>query len=72
MPPEAERRALRYLDAVGMLASTANRLLLKQSTPSPAQIALWDRALVTASRVVDPLLGYTLGKSVLGVWRRAD
>jgi SAM-dependent methyltransferase len=72
MPPRAERRALRYLDAVGMLASTGNRLLLKQSSPSPAQIALWDRALVTASRVVDPLLAYRIGKSVLGVWRRTE
>jgi 2-polyprenyl-3-methyl-5-hydroxy-6-metoxy-1,4-benzoquinol methylase len=60
----------RYLDAAGMLASSANRLLLRQSMPSPGQIAFWDRVLVRMSRVVDRVLGYSIGKSVLFIWRR--
>lgn len=59
---------LHYLDSVGMLASLANRLLLRTPTPSPQQIQLWDKTLVPLSKVLDPLLGYRLGKSVLGVW----
>jgi 2-polyprenyl-3-methyl-5-hydroxy-6-metoxy-1,4-benzoquinol methylase len=59
----------RYLDSVGLLASLGNRLVLQSATPQPAQIAFWDRVLVRASTVVDPLVGYTLGKSVLAVWR---
>ena len=61
---------LSYLDTVGLLASLGNRLVLKSAMPNPRQIALWDRVMVRMSRLVDPVLGYTLGKSVLGVWRK--
>ena len=61
---------LRSLDAVGLLASAGNRFLLRDAHPTPAQIRLWDRVLVRASRVVDPVFGYRIGKSVLAVWER--
>jgi SAM-dependent methyltransferase len=59
-----------YLDAVGLLASAANRLLLRQSLPTEGQILTWDRLMIPISRAIDPLLGHRLGKSVLGVWQR--
>ncbi|MEM7234944.1 MAG: class I SAM-dependent methyltransferase [Planctomycetota bacterium] len=59
-----------YLDAAGMLLSLGNRLLLKSSEPKVSQVKLWDRVFVPISRVLDPLCGRTLGKSVLGVWRK--
>lgn len=61
---------LRYLDSAGMLASAGNRLLLQSAMPTERQILLWDRFLVSASRWIDPALGWTVGKTVLGVWRR--
>lgn len=61
---------LDYLDSAGLLASWGNRLLLRQAMPTPAQIALWDRLLVPASRLLDPLLRRRLGKSVLAVWEK--
>ena len=69
-PSGLELARLIYLDSVGLLASLGNRLILRSEQPSPSQIALWDKFLVRASEVVDPLLGYNVGKSVLGVWRR--
>ncbi len=60
-----------YLDAVGMLASLGNRLVLQSASPNPRQIALWDRVMVPLSRVADPLLLHSLGKSVVGIWRKA-
>lgn len=61
---------LDYLDSVGMLASIGNRFLLRSAHPSEPQIALWDRVMVPASRVLDPLLLRRVGKSVLGIWRK--
>jgi len=58
-----------YLDSVGLLASLGNRLVLNSSMPTSAQIQTWDRLLVPCSRVLDPLLAGTVGKSVVGVWR---
>lgn len=71
-PPSLELVRLEYLDAVGLLASSANRLLLRQSRPTARQIAIWDKGMVRLSRWLDPLLGHNLGKSVLGVWRRRE
>lgn len=69
-PPGARLAVGEYLDAVGLLASLGNRLLLRHAMPTPAQVALWDRAMVPLSRRLDGLLGYRVGKSVLAVWRR--
>ena len=69
-PPELACVKLDYLDAAGMLASAANRFLLRSAMPTAQQILTWDRLLVPVSRCVDPLLGRRLGKSVLGIWRR--
>jgi SAM-dependent methyltransferase len=61
---------LKYLDAVGLFASLGNRLILNSKMPSPKQIAFWDNYMVPLSRFIDPLLIYSVGKSVLCVWRR--
>ncbi|MDA0578355.1 MAG: class I SAM-dependent methyltransferase [Verrucomicrobia bacterium] len=68
-PPGVVKERLFYLDAVGMLCSLANRVLLRQAQPSLGAILFWDRVLVPVSRVVDVLLGYALGRSVIGIWR---
>ena len=60
-----------YLDAVGMAASLANRFLLRRFMPTYEQLMFWDRVLVPASRVVDPILAHSVGKSVIAVWTRS-
>ena len=70
-PPDLSVARARYLDTVGLLASLANRLLLKQSAPTPAQIRVWDQVMVRVSRWLDPAVRFRLGKSVLVVWRNA-
>lgn len=61
---------LNYLDCVGLCASLANKLILKQSQPSVRQIQTWDRLMVPISKTIDPLLGYNLGKSILFVGQK--
>jgi SAM-dependent methyltransferase len=69
-PSELLCEDIRYLDAVGMLASLANRFLLRRSQPSLPQIQLWDRRMVPLSQRIDPVLGHRLGKSILAIWRK--
>ncbi len=66
--PGLRELGMRYLDSVGLLASLANRALLRQGMPTPTQIQVWDSLFVRASRLMDPLLGHQVGKSLLGVW----
>lgn len=69
-PPGLVRERLIMLDSVGLLASAANKLLLRRSQPTLAHIRFWDRFLVGGSRWIDPLLRHRLGRSLLAVWRR--
>jgi SAM-dependent methyltransferase len=71
-PPGVRLASAFYLDSVGLLASAANRLLLRQSLPSARQIHMWDSLMVPCSRLVDPFTGYRAGKSVIAVWERSS
>jgi len=69
-PPGLEFVRSAYLDSVGLLASASNRFFLDSSMPTLRQIAFWDKILVRCSKILDPLLGYTLGKSLLTIWQK--
>lgn len=70
-PPGLRRKRLHYLDAVGFLASLANRMVLHQSVPSRQQIELWDRRMIPVSRYIDVLVRRFFGRSVVAVYERA-
>ncbi len=59
-----------YLDSVGLLASLANKLFLQQSSPRLSQIKFWDNVIIPVSKVLDPLLMRSLGKTVIAVWKK--
>ena len=69
-PRTATLESVRCLDSAGMLLSAASRLFLRSDRPTPRQVQLWDRYFVAASRRVDWMLGWHVGKSLLGIWRR--
>jgi hypothetical protein len=59
---------MRYLDCAGLILSVANMLLLRQSMPTKAQLRFWDHWIVPISRVLDKLLLYSVGKTIIAVW----
>lgn len=61
-----------YLDSVGLLASTGNKLVLRAATPSAAQIALWDGWMVPLSRPVDWATRFRFGKSIVAIFRKPE
>ena len=69
-PPELRLANSFYLDSVGLLASAANRFLLRQSLPGARQIRWWDNYMVPCSRLLDPITGGCVGKSVVAIWER--
>jgi len=67
-PAELKTQSIFYLDSVGLLASTANKLFLKQSYPTLQQVKTWDNLLVPVSTLLDPIIGRSIGKTVVGIW----
>ena len=59
-----------YADSLGVVLSLANKLLLRQAMPTARQIRTWDRLVVPVSRVLDPIVRFSFGRSVIAVYRR--
>ena len=70
VPNDIEIIKLAYLDCVGLLASLANKLILRQTEPTLKQIKVWDKFMIPISRKLDPAIGYRFGKSILLVGRK--
>jgi SAM-dependent methyltransferase len=68
-PTHLRLEKLIYLDSVGLVLSIANRLLLRQSMPTEAQLYFWDQWIVPISRVLDKYLLNSIGKSIVAIWR---
>ena len=69
-PTSLRLTRIRYLDSVGLLASLSIRLFFRSSLPTHRQIRVWDRMMVPVSRLIDPVLFYRVGKTILGIWER--
>lgn len=65
-----ELRRICYLDSVGLIASLGNYIFLKSQMPTEGQIMIWDRIMVPMSKLLDGLIRYSIGKSVLGIWKK--
>ena len=71
-PPACRIVSLKMLDSAGFFLSLGNRLLLRSAMPTRRQIGVWDKVCVPISRVVDPMVGFRFGKSIVVVWRKED
>lgn len=71
-PPGMEIVYLRYIDSVGIIASLANKLLLKSDSPTHAQVRVWDRVMVPLSKCFDPATAYLLGKSIICIYKKKN
>lgn len=60
----------KYLDSFGLIATLANKLFLRASSPSPLQILLWDSYLIPISKMMDRLFFWRLGKTILYIIQR--
>jgi len=70
VPEMMKKERLFYLDSGGLIASIFNKLWLKQSIPTKIQINLWDRLIVPFSKISDVLIGFLIGKSLIGIWKK--
>jgi SAM-dependent methyltransferase len=59
-----------YLDSLGCLLSLGNRFILKSGRPTSAQIEFWDSFIVPSSTICDRLFFFSLGKSILTVYKK--
>ena len=71
-PRELRRREVFYLDSLGMVASLANKFVLRQDAPGGGQVKFWDGFIIPISRVLDRLVAYSAGRSVIAVFSKPN
>lgn len=64
-PKKAYIRDIFYLDSVGFVASFCNKFFLKSPMPTSNQIQFWDKYLVRCSMMVDKLINFIFGKTII-------
>ena len=69
-PPGCKLERLMYLDSVGAATSLVNKTILSQSMPTVNQIIVWDRWIIPVAKWVDWLIGYSIGRSLVGIWTK--
>lgn len=69
-PPGLTPLTCRYLDSVGLLASLANRMVLRASLPTREQIRMWNRLMVPLSRILDRIVRFGFGRSIVAIWSK--
>ena len=71
MPRSLQKILVRYLDSAGFALSLGNKLLLRRTSPTMAQISFWDSRIVPLSRITDKVFGHMFGRSMVAVYRNA-
>jgi SAM-dependent methyltransferase len=71
-PAQLQRREVFYLDSLGMVASLANKFVLRQDAPGGGQVKFWDGFIIPISRVLDRLVAYSAGRSVIAVFSKPN
>jgi cyclopropane fatty-acyl-phospholipid synthase-like methyltransferase len=70
IPAGIQKKKVFYLDCLGLFASLMNKWFLRKDYPTLKQVKFWDRMIVPISKRVDPLIGCSTGKSLIGIWQK--
>lgn len=70
IPISLQKRKIFYLDCLGFFASLTNKWFLKKEYPTIKDVKFWDRLIVPVSKIIDPIIGFSTGKSLIGVWQK--
>lgn len=72
VPGALVQKKLLYLESGGTVLLLLAKLFKKESHPSLKQVLFWDRTVVPVSKVLDKMIGYSYGKTIIGIWEKTD
>jgi hypothetical protein len=59
-----------YLDSSSVFLLLLNKFIFKKKYPTKNDIRIWQTLFVPISRLLDKLLFYRFGKSIIGIWQK--
>jgi SAM-dependent methyltransferase len=68
--PDLIEEKMFYLESAGMFLLWLNKWLVKKKYPTKREIWIWQNVFIPISKLMDKILFYSLGKSIIGIWRK--
>jgi ubiquinone/menaquinone biosynthesis C-methylase UbiE len=68
--PDLIEEKIFYLESTGIFLLWLNKWLVKKKYPTKREIWLWQTVFIPISKVIDKISFYSLGKSIIGIWRK--
>ena len=59
-----------HLESAGVSLLILNKYLFKKKYPDKRTIKIWDTYFIPVSRIIDRLLNYSTGKTIIGIWQK--
>lgn len=69
VPASLKEKKLFYLESTGMLLLLLNKFIFKRNYPSGSHVKIWDWIFIPVSRLLDRIIFYSFGKTIIGVWQ---
>lgn len=70
VPENCVVKKIFYLDSLGLILNLLNKYIIKKTMPTKRQIYFWDRVVIRISKIIDILVFYKFGRSVVLVITR--
>jgi SAM-dependent methyltransferase len=67
--PFLHEEKLFFLESAGLILLLLNKFILKKKYPNKKHVLIWQKVFIPISRIVDKLLFYSAGKSIIGIWK---
>lgn len=66
--PGLSEQKIFYLESTGVFLLLLNKVIVHKKYPSRQDIRIWQSVFIPVSRVLDKLLFYRFGKTIIGIW----
>jgi 2-polyprenyl-3-methyl-5-hydroxy-6-metoxy-1,4-benzoquinol methylase len=67
-----EEKELFYLESAGAFLLFLNKYLTRKKYPTRKDIRIWQRIFLPISKLVDKILFYHFGKTIIGIWQKRE
>jgi SAM-dependent methyltransferase len=68
--PGLSEKKIFFLESTGVFLLLLNKAIVHKKYPSRQDIRIWQSVFIPVSRVLDKLLLYRFGKTIIGVWMK--
>lgn len=68
--PELTEQKMFFLESAGVFLLLLNKFVARKKYPTARQVGFWQSVFIPVSRILDKILFYRFGKTIIGIWSK--